>query len=300
MGRLAILFVLFHAGTTSAWVNPTLYRRQQSSFSCLDMAAVGIFFGTSTGNTQTCAEKIFEALGPETAAEPVDIDTLDEGQVAKAFAEHGALIVGTPTWNTGADTERSGTGWDELYYSKLPELKGVLEGKKVAVFGLGDQVSYSENYADATGELFDAFEGLGCEMLGFWSQDGYEHEASKSIRGDKFCGLLLDMVNQEDLTDERVQKWVKQLKEEGILEGTSVSIAEVINGAPDEVPLAKFEDASHTIELNSALLDQNIGSPSTGGFTPHYNSVKGRTMWTSPDGTKSFVTVDAMTSRLAP
>ena len=28
-----------------------------------------------------------------------------------------------------------------------------LAGKKVAVFGLGDQISYSENFADATGEV---------------------------------------------------------------------------------------------------------------------------------------------------
>ena len=28
-----------------------------------------------------------------------------------------------------------------------------IAGKKVAVFGLGDQVSYSENYADASGEV---------------------------------------------------------------------------------------------------------------------------------------------------
>lgn len=38
-------------------------------------------------------------------------------------------------------------------------------------------------------------------MYGYISQDGYLHEASKSIRGDKFCGLLLDDVNQDDLTE---------------------------------------------------------------------------------------------------
>ena len=126
-------------------------------------------------------------------------------------------VVGTPTWNTGADTERSGTGWDELYYNQLPAMKAVLADKKVAVFGLGDQVSYSDNYADATGELFDVFESLGCRMMGAWSQEGYEHDDSKAIRGDKFCGLLLDMVNQEDLTEERVIQWVAQLKAEGVV-----------------------------------------------------------------------------------
>ena len=35
----------------------------------------------------------------------------------------------------------------------MQNIKPVLDGKKVAVFGLGDSVSYSENYADATGEV---------------------------------------------------------------------------------------------------------------------------------------------------
>lgn len=41
-------------------------------------------------------------------------------------------------------------------------------------------------------KLHDVFQKLGCKMLGYTSQDGYEHSASKSIRGDKFCGLLCD------------------------------------------------------------------------------------------------------------
>lgn len=55
------------------------------------------------------------------------------------------------TLSKGADTERSGTGWDEIYYGEMQDVK--LNGKKVAVFGLGDSVSYAENYADASGEV---------------------------------------------------------------------------------------------------------------------------------------------------
>jgi hypothetical protein len=42
-----------------------------------------------------------------------------KGSVAAAFAKYDSLVVGTPTWNTGADMERSGTGWDEIYYSEM-------------------------------------------------------------------------------------------------------------------------------------------------------------------------------------
>ena len=31
-----------------------------------------------------------------------------------AVAAFDGLIVGSPTWHTGADTERSGTAWDEV------------------------------------------------------------------------------------------------------------------------------------------------------------------------------------------
>jgi flavodoxin I len=35
-------------------------------------------------------------------------------------------VVGTPTWHTGADTERSGTGWDEIYYGEMQVRRIVL------------------------------------------------------------------------------------------------------------------------------------------------------------------------------
>lgn len=262
----------------------------------LSMAQVGIFYGTSTGNTQTAAELIYEAFGSDVAAEPVDVDTLDKSQLAKAFGEHDALVVGTPTWNTGADTERSGTGWDEIYYKKLPTIQSHLTGKKVAVFGMGDQVSYAENYADGTGELFDVFESFGCQMLGSWSQEGYEHESSKSIRGDKFCGLLLDNVNQEDLTEERIARWVAQLKEEGILSGGSGgSTASVVTSAPAAVPtpvteVARPPTVNGQVLTNVANTFTSPNAPTTDGFTPHTNPVTGVTMWISRDGRQSFFT----------
>jgi flavodoxin I len=283
---------------TDAW--GVLPPPAQRSLTRLD-AAVGIFYGTSTGSTSDAAEMIFEAFGADAAAEPVDVDTLDKGALADAFGQHDALIVGTPTWNTGANTERSGTGWDELYYSKMPALKAQLDGKKVAVFGLGDQVSYAENYADATGELWDVFQGLGCTMLGAWSQEGYEHEASKSIRGDKFCGLLLDAVNQEELTGERVQQWVAQLIEEGILAGSS-SGTKPSTATSSASHKAMEEEIPELKEMaaNSRILDENIALHSSGGFKAHVNLVSGRTMWTSADGRKSFTTVGTVKKTTKP
>ena len=80
-------------------------------------AKVGIFFGTSTGNTENVADLIAAGFG-EDAEGPFEIDGL-QGSIADKFAQYDALVVGTPTWNTGADSERSGTGWDEVYYGEM-------------------------------------------------------------------------------------------------------------------------------------------------------------------------------------
>jgi hypothetical protein len=83
-------------------------------------AKIGVIFGTSTGSTETVASLIAEEFGSD-AEGPLDIDDLAESSdsLKGAFDKYDALIVGTPTWNTGADTERSGTSWDEIYYGNM-------------------------------------------------------------------------------------------------------------------------------------------------------------------------------------
>ena len=90
-----------------------------------------------------------------------------------------------------------------------------MEGKKVAVFGMGDQEGYGDNYCDAAGELYDLFEAKGCKMFGLTSTEGYNHVESKAERDGKFCGLLCDEDNQYDLSEDRSKAWVEQLKTEG-------------------------------------------------------------------------------------
>merc|ERR1719353_471182 len=88
--------------------------------------------------------------------------------------------------------------------------------KKVAVFGLGDQAGYSDNFCDAMDELVMCFKGQGAEIVGSWSTDGYDHSESKSVDGDKFVGLPCDEDNQPEMSEERVKAWVAQLKGEGM------------------------------------------------------------------------------------
>jgi hypothetical protein len=79
-------------------------------------ASIGLYYSTSTGNTETVAGYIAEAIGAGVQAEDIGDVSGDEA------LKHDALIVGSPTWITGADKQRSGTEWDTWLYSTLPKL----------------------------------------------------------------------------------------------------------------------------------------------------------------------------------
>jgi len=295
MQSLFSITLLLAATISSIYAFVIPRRHHAVSSLSLDMASVGIFYGTSTGSTEDVGDKIKDAFGDD-ADGPFDVDAL-VGSVRENFEKYDAIVCGTPTWNTGADTERSGTGWDEIYYTSMSELK--IEGKHVAVFGCGDQSSYAENFADATGELHDVLQNLGAKAFGYTSQEGYEHEDSKSIRGDQFCGLLCDAVNQDELTGERVQNWVVQLKKEGFMEASgSVANEEAIQESISDNKENVFQD----IDEYSNMLDENIkrhGNTST-GFKSYYNEKTKTTMFVSVDGRSCYYTVDPLDTSFSP
>lgn len=167
---------------------------------------VGIYFSTMSGNTERIAGFIGEAIG----VEPKEIDECS----ADAISALDVVFVGAPTWNTGADTERSGTSMDTWLYDTLPKVD--MKGKTVALFGCGDSVGYSGNFCDSLGELHDCFTERGATIKGSWSLEDYMHYESKAVRDDKFVGLVCDEQNQMDLSEERVTTWVSQLKGEGV------------------------------------------------------------------------------------
>ena len=90
---------------------------------------------------------------------------------------------------------------------------GHFKNKKVAIFGLGDQTNYPDNFADGVGILADAFTSCGATLVGETSSDDYFFNASKALKNGKLLGLVLDLENQPDQTDKRIERWVKQLKE---------------------------------------------------------------------------------------
>ena len=122
-------------------------------------------------------------------------------------------IMGTPTWHTDAESERSGTSWDQWLYEDLPKFD--FKNKKIAIFGVGDAVNYPENFCDAMGELYDCFVNAGAKMYGAQATDVIEFSASKSIRDGKFVGAVFDEDNEPEKSQQRAATWLTALKSEG-------------------------------------------------------------------------------------
>ncbi|MEA5412003.1 flavodoxin FldA [Synechococcus sp. BA-120 BA3] len=167
---------------------------------------ITIFFATSTGKTEDIAQRLASLLGCPTQLS--DVDSLSSAQ---DFCRADAMVCCVPTWNTGADSCRSGTAWDS-YVETIPELN--LAGRPVAILGLGDSSSYSDYFCDAMEELHSAFQKTGARMVGSVPVDGYTFNASKSVINGRFCGLPIDEDSEPDLTDERLHAWAEQLKRE--------------------------------------------------------------------------------------
>merc|ERR1719158_2107901 len=167
--------------------------------------AVGLFFGTQAGKTEDAAGQIATAAGLE-ASDIGDISAAD-------LAGFDGIIAGLPTWHTGADEQRSGTAWDDY----LEEIRGLdMGGKPVAIFGLGDQAGYGDNFCDGIEELHATFAAAGAKMLGAVDASPYDmYTESKSVADGKFLGLPLDNDNEPDMSEARIKAWVEQLKSEG-------------------------------------------------------------------------------------
>jgi len=166
------------------------------------MKRIGLFYGKNTVKTATIAKKIQDAFGNV----KIELISIEEAW-QKDFEACDFLIAGASTWFDG----ELPSYWDEI----IPELSTLdLKDKKVAIFGLGDQVNYPDNFVDGIGLLAKAFETAGAKLVGLTSVDGYHFNQSQAKNNEHFAGLAIDIENQPEKTDERIRDWVKKLKKE--------------------------------------------------------------------------------------
>ncbi|PNM08524.1 flavodoxin [Yersinia enterocolitica] len=162
------------------------------------MATVGIFFGSDTGNTENIAKMIQKQLGKDVA---------EVHDIAKSTKEDlegfDILLIGI---QPGITVKLNVIG---MISSDTEEID--FNGKLVAILAVAIR-NYAEYFCDAMGTVRDIIEPRGAAIVGHWPTAGYHFEASKGLADDDhFIGLAIDEDRQPELTNERVEAWVKQI-----------------------------------------------------------------------------------------
>ncbi len=162
---------------------------------------IGLFYGSTTCYTEIIAEKIQTLIG----ADLVDIFNIKDQSLALCL-DYDFIILGISTWDYGELQE----DWESIW-SDINQLD--LSDKIIALYGMGDQVGYTEWFQDALGMLHEQVTAQGAKPVGYWPIQGYEFTASKALTpdGDQFVGLSLDEDSQYNLTDERLDTWCEQV-----------------------------------------------------------------------------------------
>lgn len=163
------------------------------------MAGIGIFYGSSTGNTKDVSVKLKSALGGDLHnITDVDADTI---------SGYPYLVFATSTWGAG-DLQDD---WEDFF----PSLDDVdFAGRKVAIMGLGDQENYGDTFVDGMRILAEKVEERGGTVVGYTSTEGYSYDNSEAEKDGRFLGLVIDEDSQSDKTDERIKAWVAVLRKE--------------------------------------------------------------------------------------
>lgn len=161
--------------------------------------ATAIFYGSSTGNTEDIANRIAKKLG--------DIEVFDiSNSGLSKIKDYDKLILGISTWGDG-DLQDD---WEDLW-SDFEDTD--LKNTTIALFGLGDQDGYEDEFVNALGTMYLSLKDKAVDIIGFTSTEGYEHRESTAQIDNQFVGLVIDEDNQNELSDKRIDSWINNIKD---------------------------------------------------------------------------------------
>jgi len=169
------------------------------------MSKIGLFFGPEKGSVHRVAEKVKTALGEQ------NVEMISVNDAVLADLEKydriifGISTVGKETW----DSNYSNTDWSKFF----PNISKIdFSGKIVAIFGLGDHITYASYFVNAMGMLAKDLQKNGATIVGKVDPSDYEFDESEAIFDGMFIGLPIDEDFEPELTDERVANWIISIK----------------------------------------------------------------------------------------
>ena len=169
---------------------------------------INLIYGTETGFTKSIGEdilRLWDVDGHETRLIKVDEAATEDWRA-------DLLIMGAPTWcEPRLDTfGEYSDDWNETDLTKVD-----FKDQTVALFGLGDQVGYGNNFVDALGMMAGPVLKGGGKLIGKVPTKLYDYELSQGEDGEgNFWGLPIDEDNEPTHSPQRIMEWVAQLKKE--------------------------------------------------------------------------------------
>lgn len=171
------------------------------------MKKIVLLFWPMGGNVENAAKKIYSRFDSKDIdifdVDSFNVDTLDDYEMIIM----GSSTVGAENWED-ADANNK---WNR-FFRKIEEHD--LSNRKIALFGLGDQILYPAHFVDGLGILNDEVVKVKGKLIGKWPTTGYAFTDSEGVKDNMFYGLALDGDNEADLTDQRVADWTDILKKE--------------------------------------------------------------------------------------
>ena len=164
------------------------------------MKKIGLFYGTTGGRTTGVVDEFDFNLRD-------DVEIFDVANGIEKIKEFENLILVTPSYGFG-ELEAH---WEAV----IEDFKKIdLNGKTLALVGLGSQTTFGESFVGALEVLYKIIIKNGGKVIGLTSTDGYHFEECEAIVEGKFMGLVLDEENQDDMTPDRIYEWLEVIKPE--------------------------------------------------------------------------------------
>lgn len=172
------------------------------------MEKIGIFYGPSKGSVAKVAELLAQEIGNDNVELILvkEATTQDVNRFKKII--FGLSTIGKANWNS----YYKDTDWD--VFMTIFETAN-WKNKTIAIYGLGDQLTYPDNFVDGIGWLYERLEKFDTNIVGSCNTEGYQFNESNGLRNGRFLGLPIDEDNEPELTLTRVKNWIDQLKTEG-------------------------------------------------------------------------------------
>ena len=171
------------------------------------MSKIALIYWPEGGNVDTVADKFVGRFAGKEIVKmslgKLDINILQECNNWIV----GGSTVGSHVWEDANDSNK----WNEFFHllDKIDFAK-----KTVAFYGLGDQILYPNHFVDGLGILQEEFEKRNAKIIGRWPVKGYEFYESNGVKEGMFFGLALDQDHNEELTDARIDEWLKIISPE--------------------------------------------------------------------------------------